>query len=415
MTDGYIGNDQEVIDAVTMQLSPRTRLFSFGVGSSVNRHLLDRMAEVGRGAADYFLLDEAPDAVLGKFLDRLDTPVLSDLAVSWSGVGVTDMTPVQLPSLFAGQPIVLVGRYRDGGRGTVTVTGVRGGKQLTYRQLVDLPSTGGRGAVLARLWARRRIAELDQGTEDTAEVDEITRIALDHSLMSRFTSFVAVDESVGKQANRTVDVAVANPDGVDMDGDGEDPLGYSSYARAVPMRDMQGGSVSEDDDGGDDEEWEGYGDDEAPDLADRLRRGFRGRWHGSLDAGLAIHSTTPANEAAESRAGAAFTAAIERRLERKIGAGLEASILSRADLANVTTVSAVLARWSLMKLLYLRMGFGAAVRFDGNAGLAWHVRAGFAVPFARRLGPELSVRLGQARVDDDDDAVTLGIGLGVRW
>jgi hypothetical protein len=61
------------------------------------------------------------------------------------------------------------------------------------------------------------------------------------------------------------------------------------------------------------------------------------------------------------------------------------------------------------------MGLGAAFRLDGEAGLAWHVRAGVAVPFARTLGPELSLRIGQARLDDDDRAVTFGVGLGVRW
>jgi Ca-activated chloride channel family protein len=423
MTDGFIGNETEVLGLIARELDPQTRLFSFGIGSSVNRFLLDRMAKVGRGAADYVLPgDDNADAVIDRFLARLDTPVLGDLEIDWGGLDLVDQTPDTLPELFAGQPIVIVARYGKGGAGEITITGKRGGKQLTYKQQVVLPASGGSGRVLGRLWARRRIEALDR-IQDTAgakpELERaITDIALAHGLMSAYTSFVAVEERTTRDvAGHTVVVPVELPAGVSAEGVGtgeywQDELG--SYRNGSP-------AAEEEDDA----------------LGVRHRRlspgvslgsaaaeayvlgglGREGRWHGSLDAGLAIATRAEAPVGGEqpARTGYAVNAAIERRLAGRFGAGLEASLLGRTDRDNLATFSAVLARWSILSLLHLRAGLGAAWRSDGELGLAWHLRAGFAIPLARSFGPELSVRLGQARIDPEDDAVTVGIGLGLRF
>jgi hypothetical protein len=270
--------------------------------------------------------------------------------------------------------------------------------------------------LLGRLWARRRIEALDR-LADRADApaglaDQIAEIALAHDMMSAYTSFVAIEERDGREvANQTVVVPVALPAGVSADGIGLDAGGYATYGGgggdgSAPMNAPSGSSYHLDDEG--DVEYYRTGE------ASFARRG---RWHGSLDAGLSFAASKEAEIAGETprRSALAITGAIERRLEGAFGAGLEASLLGRFDRDDVTTISAVLARWALFGVMHLRAGVGAAIRLDGEAGWAWHVRAGFHVPLRRALGPELSLRVGQARVDEDDDAVTVGVGVGIRF
>jgi len=420
MTDGFIGNERDVFAAIAHDRDPRTRLFSFGIGSSVNRFLLDRMAKTGHGAADYIVVgDDNAEPVIARFLDRLDAPVLEDLEVDWGGLDIVDATPDALPDLFAGQPIVIVARYGAGGHGVVTIKGMRGGKKLTYQQEVVLPGSGGSGHVLGRLWARRRLEALDRqadvdGTRPEL-AEEMTSIALAHGLMSAYTSFVAVEETTKRdRAGHTVVVPVELPAGVSPDGVGAGELDALSagqslgaaYATMSPEpRVMR-----------DDVDYDGEITGSVGARYAYRGLGAHGRWHGSVDGGLAIATTTTTIAGEPSRrAGYALTAALERRIDGAYGAGLEASLLGRLDRPDVTTVSAVFARWALFRLLHLRFGLGAALRFDGEAGLAWHARAGLSLPIGRALGPELSLRIGQARISSDDDAVTIGVGLGLRF
>ena len=87
-----------------------TRFFPFGVGSSVNRYLMDRMADVGRGHAAYMLLDEDPAKQVEEFYDRFADPVLTHIEVDWADLDVKATTPTAVPDVFAGQPIWIVGR-----------------------------------------------------------------------------------------------------------------------------------------------------------------------------------------------------------------------------------------------------------------------------------------------------------------
>ncbi|HUQ04938.1 MAG TPA: VIT and VWA domain-containing protein, partial [Kofleriaceae bacterium] len=123
MTDGYIGNEDEIFAAVQRHLDKRTHLFSFGIGSSVNRHLLDGLARHGKGVAQYLLLAQAPEPQISSFFARLDAPLLHDLVVDWGGLDVRDATPTAIADLFAGQPIVIAARYGKSGSATVKVTG----------------------------------------------------------------------------------------------------------------------------------------------------------------------------------------------------------------------------------------------------------------------------------------------------
>ncbi|HJZ84613.1 MAG TPA: TonB family protein [Polyangia bacterium] len=218
LTDGYIGNEDEILAAVGRQLGD-ARLFSFGVGTAVNRYLLEEMARIGRGAVQVVRPDEDTQAAVERFHRRIARPLLTDLAIDWNGLQVADLSPTAPPDLFVGQPIVLVGHYKAPGRATITVRGRQGGREVAFQVPVTLPALEPAQPALASVWARARIADL-MGLQVRGErperTEEITELALAHHLMSAYTAFVVVDASRVTKGGpaETVAVPVEVPEGV---------------------------------------------------------------------------------------------------------------------------------------------------------------------------------------------------------
>ena len=220
LTDGFIGNESEILTAVH-RLVGASRIFSFGVGSSVNRYLMERMAKAGRGVAAYLGFDDSAEDVMTAFFDRVSRPALTDVEIDWGAMAVSETYPVQLPDLFVGRPLVVTGRYRNRPQ-KITVSGTAG----AFRRTVTASASPGGAAdrSIAKLWARSKIADLadrqiadgDPGGELR---DAITRVALRHQLASSYTSFIAVDSSHRTEGSYGVSVhqAVPVPDGVRYD------------------------------------------------------------------------------------------------------------------------------------------------------------------------------------------------------
>jgi len=226
MTDGEVGNDFEIISEV--QKHPNARVFSFGIGSSVNHFLLDKIAEEGRGEAEYVGLNDDGSAAARKFHERVRSPLLTDISVDWNGLPVADVYPKRIPDLFSAKPVVLTGRYTGAGHGVLRLKGKMSGRDFVREIPVDLPDSDARHDVLATLWARTRIDELMsrdyagmQQNNAHADVKEtITQLGLEYRLMTQFTSFVAVEEMVvtdGGQPRR-IDVPVEMPEGMSREG-----------------------------------------------------------------------------------------------------------------------------------------------------------------------------------------------------
>ncbi len=196
LTDGYIGNEDDVLARVSRKLGA-SRLFSFGVGTAVNRYLLQEMAALGRGTAQFVRPDEPTKRVVDALYRRIDKPVLTDISIDWNGLAVRDVVPSRVPDLFAGQPVVLAGHYDGHGKRTVTISGMMAGRRVSFPVEVSLPRAADRPSV-ATVWARRRIAELSRTLvrrHKPATVNAITSLALRHKLLSRYTAFVAVDRA----------------------------------------------------------------------------------------------------------------------------------------------------------------------------------------------------------------------------
>ena len=221
MTDGYIGNESEVI-ALTRREIGSARIFSFGVGSSVNRYLLEEVAIAGRGGAEFLRNEEDPEAMVSRFYDRIARPYLTDVRVDWGGLAVRDAEPGAIPDVSSLSPLAVLARYDAPGAGDVTVSGRLGGRPYRQTIRVTLPANSAAHGALASLWARQRIESLSREgharPDDPAIEESITGLALRHHLVSRYTSFVAIDDRDGTGQGRPVrvDQLLDGPAGVDL-------------------------------------------------------------------------------------------------------------------------------------------------------------------------------------------------------
>lgn len=224
LTDGYIGNETEILAKVQRQLPAGNRFYSFGVGSSVNRFLLERLAEVGRGICQVVRQDEPTASVAEKFFQQINNPVLTNIQVNWMGDGEPPVIyPANPPDLFAAQPLVLFGRKLDRQPGTLRITGTTAGGQ-PYRQQFNLTFDAAGNPAVAQLWGRSRIKELmnqmfQMETKD--KVAAVTETALTYQLLSQYTAFVAVSDDVRVDPNArsiSVSVPVEMPEGVSYEG-----------------------------------------------------------------------------------------------------------------------------------------------------------------------------------------------------
>ena len=226
MTDGYVGNDMAIVAEI--QKHPNARVFSFGIGSSVNRFLLEKMAEYGRGEVEYVGLHDDGSAAARRFHERVRNPLLTDISVEWGDLQVADVYPTRIPDLFSTKPVLLTGRYTSAGTGTLRLRGKMAGRIVTKSIQVDFPSTEDQHDVLATLWARTKIAHLmgkdfngiQRGTTKPEVRKAITQLGLDYRLLTQFTSFVAVEEMTITEGGvpRRIDVPVEMPEGVSYEG-----------------------------------------------------------------------------------------------------------------------------------------------------------------------------------------------------
>ncbi|HEX6124968.1 MAG TPA: VIT and VWA domain-containing protein [Pyrinomonadaceae bacterium] len=220
MTDGYVGNDAEIIAEI--QKHPNARVFSFGIGGSVNRFLLDKMAEAGNGEVEYVSLTDDGSKAAKRFHERVRTPLLTDLSIDWNGIPVSDVYPGKLSDLFSAKPVIVHGRYTKAMNGTIRLKGKVAGQEYTREIPVNLPETELANDVLATLWARKRVDGLmmRRGTDEPNLQkinDEITQLGLEFRLLTDSTSFVAVEDRVVNRNGKpvTIQVPVAVPEGVD--------------------------------------------------------------------------------------------------------------------------------------------------------------------------------------------------------
>lgn len=202
MTDGAVGNEDQVLRELRRSLN-ESRVYAFGIGSAVNRFLLDKLAEVGRGSVEYIFPGQAIEDAVQRFQNRAAFPVLVDLNIDWGSGRMTDVYPNPLPDLYSGQPLVVLGRFHGKGASQIKVTGRT--PQGSFTQTLELdwpaetPDRSVHWSALTQVWARARLdalmtRERDTPADQSKVRQEILSLALEHHLLSPYTAFVAIEE-----------------------------------------------------------------------------------------------------------------------------------------------------------------------------------------------------------------------------
>ena len=208
ITDGFISAEAETFQLIQKNLS-RTNFFSFGIGSGVNRYLVERIAKAGMGEPFVVTKPEEAPSTAGRFREYVDSPVLTKLQVSYQGFDAYDVEPTALPDLLGQRPVVLFGKWRGSRNGQIEISGMgaRGAYTRQFRTVDAQPLQ--ENAALRYLWARARIARLSDfnfGQPSEDEIDQVTSLGLNYSLLTRYTSFIAVLETVRNPEANAKDV-----------------------------------------------------------------------------------------------------------------------------------------------------------------------------------------------------------------
>jgi Ca-activated chloride channel family protein len=216
-TDGYVTVERQTFDLIRENLGD-ANLFSFGIGSGVNRFLIEGMAHAGRGEPFVALDADEGEETAERFVDYVSSPVLQGVDVEFAGLDAYDVEPEALPDLFAARPVIVWGKYRGRPRGQITVRGhVAGGEFEAEVDLADAVVSEDAEA-LRYLWARERVRQLsDLDGLDSQELhkEDVTQLGLDYHLLTEYTSFVAVDRRVrADEIPMTVDQPLPLPAGV---------------------------------------------------------------------------------------------------------------------------------------------------------------------------------------------------------
>ena len=229
MSDGQVGNDFEILELVRKNAAT-VRFFTFGVGDSVNRYLLESVARVGRGDVQWVTESDDIDAVADAFYLRVNAPVLTDISLAWSGVEGIELAPATIPDLLDRRPLMLTGKLTGAPSGSLTITGrtAAGPWRRTIRIPEDMAQID--NPALPVTWARARVDQFmladpsamtnNPDAASTATRAAILDLGLHFQIVTQFTSFIAVERERSPRGGEAVRVP-DTPTDIDPPGEVE--------------------------------------------------------------------------------------------------------------------------------------------------------------------------------------------------
>ena len=202
LTDGRptvgVTNVEEIMKNVSRSIDKQTRLFTFGVGYDVNTLLLDALAQSHRGASDYIKPGEDMELIVSSFFDKVNYPVLDNLSLDIGKVTVQELYPMQLPAIFKGSQLTILGRYASYGSTSIRLSGEIGGKKRSFTYEAEFPRRDEEADFIPRLWATRKIGYLlDQirlHGEDKELKDEVISLSKEYGVITPYTSYLALGD-----------------------------------------------------------------------------------------------------------------------------------------------------------------------------------------------------------------------------
>ncbi|HZN86634.1 MAG TPA: VWA domain-containing protein, partial [Burkholderiales bacterium] len=221
LTDGAVGNEDHLLRMIRERLGD-SRLFTVGIGSAPNSHFMTKAAQFGAGTFTYIGRIEEVKEKMDALFARLESPVLKGVRIDWGGAEEVEAWPKQVPDLYAGEPVMVLFSAARLGSGGITVSALAGDRPWQERVLL-VPAAGENA--LSVLWARERIGALmDQlrgGAPEQEVRDAVLKLALEHRLVSRYTSLVAVDKTPARGAEaalKSASLATNLPEGWTYEG-----------------------------------------------------------------------------------------------------------------------------------------------------------------------------------------------------
>jgi Ca-activated chloride channel family protein len=194
-TDGYVAVEEEVFDLIRKHLG-ESNMFTFGIGSSVNRHLLEGMARVGMGEPFVITKPEETREKAEKFRKMIESPVLTKIKVDFGKFSVYEVEPLSIPDVFVERPVILFGKWRGKPVGEITSRGATSSGSYVNKINLRKEKPLNSNAALQYLWARHRITLLSDYNslrQNDERTKEVTQLGLTYNLLTAYTSFIAVD------------------------------------------------------------------------------------------------------------------------------------------------------------------------------------------------------------------------------
>lgn len=213
-TDGYVSVEKKVFDIIR-ERGNEANFFAFGIGTGINRYIIDGIARVGRGEPFVATNQEEGEEVAEKFIEYIKHPLLTDIEVTFKGFDAYDVEPLSMPDLFAQRPLVLFGKYKNAS-GKIIVTGRTVSGKFEKAITVHGSMEDDANDALRYLWAREKIARLSDYGKVGEDVQEaVTSLGLAYNLMTEYTAFVAVDKVIRETGEVvTVKQPLPLPEGV---------------------------------------------------------------------------------------------------------------------------------------------------------------------------------------------------------
>ena len=212
-TDGYVTVEKQAFDLIRDNLR-EANFFAFGIGSSVNRHLIEGLASIGKGEPFVLTSTKEAQANADKFREYITSPVLTDITVQAEGMEVFDVEPYSVPDVLADRPVIVFGKYNKGGYGKLTIKGVGGLGEYKKEFKASNALASSDNEALKFLWARKRIELLDDyaqlGYSDELK-NEVTELGLNFGLLTAYTSFVAIDQEVRNEKGELITISQPLP------------------------------------------------------------------------------------------------------------------------------------------------------------------------------------------------------------
>lgn len=235
-TDGYVDVERATFELVRNNLG-NSNFFAFGIGSSVNRYLIEGIATAGMGES-FIVTDPSKAEAMGeKFRQYIQTPVLTDVKVDFGNFDVYDVEPINVPDVLAERPVIIFGKYKGNPSGTIKVTGLSGSSKFNWSVDVESVKPTEKHSALKYLWARQKIRMIDDmagGTLDEKTKEQVTALGLKYNLLTNYTSFIAIDSLVRNTDGKvtTVKQPLPLPQGVSDYAVGSGGYGYGAPSGA---------------------------------------------------------------------------------------------------------------------------------------------------------------------------------------